>query len=367
MLARWVKYLEKPKKQYPYLKDWQAMIATGGSEDEAKALADSYQSLVLRVLAGSKKIKKENDIIKAKADVPERLDRDAKPNEFETDDQFCPGCNLELKTLPTEEANLYVDLFMRSIESDENRPKPGLFVFSGWSLTRRLSPEWQEHINELTAHVKQLEKEAEKTDYPYIHGVADKPKPVNVAVNLRGNPHNLGDEVPRRFLEVLSPAGPQPFSAGSGRLELADDVIHSGLAMRVFVNRVWKWHFGTGLVNTPDNFGKAGDPPSNPELLEYLATSFVQNGMSIKKLQREIMLSSVYRLSSQSDKTDQEKDPANRLYWRFNTQRLDAEEVRDSVLFASGKLDLTKTGGPSADFADDNTKRTVTARSAVSA
>ncbi len=196
-------------------------------------------------------------------------------------------------------------------------------------------------------------------DYPFVHGVADKPKPVNIAVNLRGNPHNLGDEVPRRFVEVLRPADPKPFEQGSGRLELAQDITNSGLAARVFVNRAWKWHFGSGIVNTPDNFGKAGDPPSNPELLEYLANYFVQNGRSVKKLHRVIMLSSVYRLSSEPSKVDEEKDPANRLYWRYNRQRLDAEEVRDSVLFASGSLDLKKTGGPSADFSDDNHQRTV--------
>jgi mono/diheme cytochrome c family protein len=360
MLERWVSYLKTPKKQYPFLKDWQAMVASGGSEDEAKALGDSFQELVISVMLDARKIKKENDIIKAKGDVPEPLDRDAKPNEFETDDQFCPGCLLELKTLPTEKATLWVDLFLRLSESgDDERAKPGLFVFRGWSLNRRLSTQWQEHIEALNKQIEDAEKAAKEIKYPFFHGVADKPKAINVAVNLRGNPHSLGDEVPRHFPTVLSPDDAKPFSKGSGRLELADDVIHSGLAMRVFVNRVWKWHFGTGIVNTPDNFGKAGDPPSNPELLEYLASSFVANGMSVKKLQREILLSSVYRLASQDAADNAEKDPANRYYWRFNRQRLDAEEIRDSVLFAAGALDLKKSGGPSADFADDNNKRTV--------
>ncbi len=360
MLERWVKYLSTPKKQYLYLKDWQAMVTAGGSEDEAKTLGDSYQKLVLSVMLDARKIKKENEIIKAKANVPERLERDAKPNEFETDDQFCPGCNLELKTLPADNAKLWVDLFLRSLDSpDDERAKPGLFVFRGWALNRRLSPEWQEHMDALNKQIEELEKASKDASFPFMHGVADKPKPVNVAVNLRGNPHNLGDEVPRHFPEVLSPGDPKPFSQGSGRLELANDVVGSGLAARVFVNRVWKWHFSTGIVNTPDNFGKAGDPPSNPELLEYLADYFVQNGMSLKKLQKQIMLSSVYRLSSEDLKANDEKDPANRLYWRFNRQRLDAEEIRDSVLFAAGSLDLKKVGGPSADFGDDNTRRTV--------
>jgi hypothetical protein len=361
MLERWVNYLKTPKKQYPFLKDWQAMVKTGGSEDEAHALGESFQRLVLSVMADAKKIKKENDIIKAKADVPERPERDAKPNEFETDDQFCPGCNLELKTLAPEKASLWVDLFLKSLESlDDEHAKPGLFVFRGWGLTRRLSPEWQSHIADLNKQIEDLEKATKDSTFPFIHGVADKPKPVNVAVNLRGNPHNLGEEVPRRFPEVLSPGEIKPFRQGSGRLELAEEIVQSGLAARVFVNRVWKWHFGSGIVNTPDNFGKAGDPPSNPELLECLAHYFVANGMSVKKLQREIMLSSVYRLSSQDSKSNDEKDPGNRFYWRFNRQRLDAEEVRDSVLFAAGSLDLKKTGGPSAEFNDEgNNRRTV--------
>jgi mono/diheme cytochrome c family protein len=361
MLERWVNYLKLPKKQYPFLKDWQAMVMTGGTEDEAKALGDSFQSLVVSVMLDSRKIKKENDIIKAKGDVHEPLDRDAKPNEFETDDQFCPGCLLELKTLPTDKASLWVDLFLRAIDSNENeaRTKPGLFVFRGWGLNRRLSVPWQEHIETLNKQIKDLEKDAKEVKYPFFHGVADKPKAVNVSVNLRGNPHSLGDEVPRHFPTALSQADVKPFTHGSGRLELADDIVNSGLAARVFVNRVWKWHFGTGIVNTPDNFGKAGDPPSNPELLEYLASYFVGNGMSVKKLQREILLSSVYRLSSEDSKDNDEKDPANRLYWRYNRQRLDAEEIRDSVLFASGNIDLKDTGGPSSDFSDDNHKRTV--------
>jgi hypothetical protein len=140
---------------------------------------------------------------------------------------------------------------------------------------------------------------------------------------------------------------------------LADAIVASPIAARVIVNRVWKWHFGSGIVETPDNFGKMGDPPSDPELMEYLAGSFVKNGRSIKKLHREILLSSTYQLSTESSPENAEKDGANRLYWRANRQRLDAEAIRDSLLFISGALDLKKTGGPSTDFADDNYRRTV--------
>ncbi len=105
----------------------------------------------------------------------------------------------------------------------------------------------------------------------------------------------MGPVVQRGFLTVLSPPDKQPYSDGSGRLQFADDIANHPLAARVIVNRIWKWHFGTGIVNTPDNFGVMGDKPSNPELLEYLASEFVSHGRSIKWLQREIMLSAVYQ------------------------------------------------------------------------
>src|SRR5579863_6994442 len=333
LLSRWVKFLAQPPKFYPFLKDWQAMIAAGGKEeDEAKALADAFLDLVLRVETAQRAIKEQNDVIKAKADVKKRSRRDALPNEFETDDQFCPGCSLELKTLPTEQASLWVDLFLFSLSSDDEKPMPGLFVFVDWGLKRRLNAEWRQYIDSLEHQVESLKKSLEP-QYPFVHGLSDKPKPVNIAVNLRGNPHNLGEEVPRRFLAVLSADPVTPFSEGSGRLQLANDIVESPLAARVFVNRVWKWHFGSGIVGTPDNFGFAGERPSNPELLEYLAARFRKNGMSLKELQREIMLSAVYQTSAQESKEAQDKDGSNRLYSHFNRQRLDAESIRDSILF----------------------------------
>ena len=359
MLDRWVKFLAQPPKFYPFLKDWQAMIAAGGKEeDEAKALADAFQDLILRMETAQRAIKEENEIIKAKNDVKKRPRRDALPNEFETDDQFCPGCSLELKTLPTEQASLWVDLFMMSLNSDEEKPMPGLFVFYDWGLKRRLNAEWRDYIASMEKELETLKKSLEPR-YPFVHGLTDKPKPVNIAVNLRGNPHNLGEEVPRRFLAVLSPEQSLPFMEGSGRLQLANDIIESPIATRVFVNRVWKWHFGTGIVNTPDNFGFAGERPSSPELLEYLAARFRASGFSLKRLQREIMLSAVYQTSSDELREAHEKDGNNRFYSHFNRQRLDAESIRDSILFVAGDLDLKEIGGPSKDFGPANTRRTV--------
>jgi hypothetical protein len=181
---------------------------------------------------------------------------------------------------------------------------------------------------------------------------------VNLPVSLRGNPTNLGEVVPRGFLSVLSPDSRLCFSEGSGRLELADAILRQPLTMRVIVNRIWKWHFGSGIVDTPSNFGFNGERPIHPELLEYLADFFTRSGMSIKKLHREIMLSSVYQLSNESDKANYDKDSANRLYWRANRRRMDVEQIRDSLLAASGSLDK-KMGGPPEALTPQSTRRTL--------
>jgi Protein of unknown function (DUF1553)/Protein of unknown function (DUF1549)/Planctomycete cytochrome C len=359
MLERWIKFLAKPPKHYSYLKDWQDMVKCGGTAEQAQFLADYFQDLVLSVVRDAAALKEENDIIKAKAGVRKKPRRDAYPNEFETNDQFCPGCDLELKTMPIEPTNLYLDLFKADLDSESDQlPDPGLLSLRGWELERHFSTETAEHVATLRAEIETLKKA--QVPYPFLHGVTDTKTMKEMNVNVRGNPHTLGDPVHERFLAVLSPGDPKPFdSKGSGRLALANDIVASPLAARVIVNRVWRWHFGSGIVDTPDNFGKMGDPPSDPELLDYLASHFVKDGMSIKKLQREIMLSSVYQLSTGSSAENAEKDGANRLYWRANRQRLDAEAIRDSVLFVAGDLDLKKTSGPSSDFSDDNHRRTV--------
>jgi Protein of unknown function (DUF1553) len=124
------------------------------------------------------------------------------------------------------------------------------------------------------------------------------------------------------------------------------------------VNRVWKGHFGTGLVDTPSNFGITGERPTNPDLLEYLVRTFTEGGLSIKKLHRAIMLSAVYQLSPEFNKVAFDKDSGNRLYWRANRHRMTAEQVRDALLFVSGSLD-TKMGGPSTPLTPQYERRTV--------
>jgi hypothetical protein len=176
----------------------------------------------------------------------------------------------------------------------------------------------------------------------------DAPQPVEPYIFVRGNPGRKGKSVPRRFLEVLSGPNRKPFEKGSGRLDLARAIANSAnpLTARVIVNRVWTWHFGAGLVTTPSDFGLRSDPPSHPELLDWLSDEFVQSGWSLKSLHRLIVLSNTYRQTSLIRPECRELDPENRLLWRFNRQRLDYEGMRDAVLLTSGAIDR-KIGGPS--------------------
>ncbi len=172
-------------------------------------------------------------------------------------------------------------------------------------------------------------------------------------VFLRGKPENKGDEVHPQFLLILAGENRQRFTNGSGRLELAQAIAHktNPLTARVLVNRVWMHHFGHGLVRTPSDFGTRGDVPTHPELLDHLASDFVANGWSIKKLHRSVMLSRAYQQSSTDNPAARQLDPENKWLWRVNRRRLDFEELRDSLLFASGKLDRTQGGLPASAIA----------------
>jgi hypothetical protein len=170
----------------------------------------------------------------------------------------------------------------------------------------------------------------------------DAAKGQDVHLRVRGEVNQLGPVVPRSFLKVLYD-GPEPEigEGESGRLQLAEWIVNpdNGLLDRVMVNRIWLHLFGRGIVESVDNFGRLGTPPTHPELLEYLAFTFRENGGSIKSLVREIATSRAYRMSSTADPEIVEADPANEWFSRQNRRRLTAEEIRDSILFVSGELD----------------------------
>jgi mono/diheme cytochrome c family protein len=178
--------------------------------------------------------------------------------------------------------------------------------------------------------------------------VEDQPNPRNSPIFIRGQAEVRGEVVPRRFLEALSGPDRPEFKVGSGRLELARAIASKDnpITARVMINRVWMHHFGEGFVPTPDDLGVQSEKPVHPELIDWLSSYFMDNGWSLKKLHRVIMLSSVYQQSTDNNPRYAQIDPNNRLHWRANIRRLDFEAIRDSLLVFSGNLDPVVGGKP---------------------
>jgi hypothetical protein len=181
---------------------------------------------------------------------------------------------------------------------------------------------------------------------PYTMGVRERARAMDSPTYVRGEVDKAGSPVPRGYVQVLSKQ-PRAIGSGSGRLELAEAIASrdNPLTARVMANRVWQHLFGSGIVATPDNFGASGTRPSNQPLLDYLAVSFMEEGWSVKRLIRRIVLSRAYQLSSEYDGKNYDVDPGNALVWRMAKKRRDAESLRDSMLAISGQLDLTPQSG----------------------
>ena len=190
----------------------------------------------------------------------------------------------------------------------------------------------------------------------------DSTRPHDSPVLIRGEAGNRGAIEPRHFLEIIAGPNPPAFTNGSGRLQLAHAIMDpkNPLTARALVNRVWQHHFGTGFVPTPDDLGTMSEPPSHPELLDYLASRFVEDGWSIKKLHKIILLSATYQQDSANKPRYAEIDPANRLLWRANIDRLEFESIRDSILAIGGAMDTNMFGRP-VDFEvhPDSTRRSI--------
>ena len=174
----------------------------------------------------------------------------------------------------------------------------------------------------------------------------------DVPIHIRGSYTRLGRVVPRRLPRFFVGYDQTPITNGSGRMKLAMWVASKDnpLTARVIVNRVWQWHFGEGLVRTSSNFGKLGEAPTHPELLDWLAAKFIEDGWSLKKLHRRIMLSATYQQSGRGPRMNSELDPENRCLTRFSPRRLEAEAIRDAMLFVAARLDSTAGGPAGQDF-----------------
>jgi hypothetical protein len=222
----------------------------------------------------------------------------------------------------------------------------------------RLTEEARPRVAEMRGQMAALEKQLAEP-IPIANGTQDGGVSQTIyeglhdaRIQVRGSYARLGETVPRRFPRILAGENQTPVTEGSGRLQLAHWLAspENPLTARVMVNRIWQHHFGEGIVRSASNFGKLGEAPTNPELLDYLADRFVKLGWSIKALHREIMLSATYQQSSIGDADAAAKDPDNRLLGRANRWRLESEAIRDNLLAVAGRLDPTLGGPSTRDF-----------------
>ncbi|MFN0103088.1 MAG: DUF1549 domain-containing protein [Bryobacteraceae bacterium] len=262
-------------------------------------------------------------------------------------------------------AKKYEALFLGALEQGKDNTDPGMkalyeFLKEKFGPFRAPGDARRYYAaavrTQLTGMDRELKALEEATpDYPRAMGVTENSKIDDLAIHLRGSHWTLGEKTPRRFLKVIAGDQQAPIpSDRSGRLELAQWMTQKDhpLTSRVIVNRLWRWHFGRGIVPSVDNFGRLGEKPLNQPLLDWLALRFVEHGWSMKQMHRTLMLSSVYQMSSEFDKKAAEADPDNTLLWRMNRRRLEAEAIRDGIMSVSGGLNLQSGGGSILSYKD---------------
>ncbi|HTM49056.1 MAG TPA: PSD1 and planctomycete cytochrome C domain-containing protein [Bryobacteraceae bacterium] len=364
---RWIKYLGATEREHPYLKEWDALMARGGGTDaEAQRLAGEFQKLVIGVIDEKKEVELFNRELRANYKPDPGEGSVLLPGDLMQFELFQFKHNVVQKHIAPSRYYVWMDIVQgpESSRVDDFGKRSGIYEYKDDELFDRFTPEENAELDRMIEELDAVQAAAPPEE-PYVMGLGEIARPANMRLNIRGNPSNPGEEVPRGFPAVLAGTDgePLPFTKGSGRLELAERIVRHPLAARVIVNRVWMEHFGRGLVGTTTNFGMMGDRPTNPGLLEYLAARLQENHWSIKSLHREIMLSSTYRLSYGHDASNAAQDPDNLYQWRANLRRLDAEELRDSILFFAATLDERVAGGPSMSVSQPgNKKRTVYAK-----
>lgn len=302
--ARWRSSLEKLKDN-PIFADWFAAVADSKDPNAPKEAAERYNKMFAEVE------KQWRDLL---------------------------AKDKEAKALPDAEAEA-----KRQILYGPDAPTN----VEGRALARLTDTPTQQKLRALQRKVDELDATHPGAP-PRAMALVDNASPATARVFVRGNANNPGPEVPRQFLGLIAGEDRKPFEKGSGRLELAQEIASKDnpLTARVLVNRVWMYHFGAPLVRTPSDFGVRSEPPSHPELLDYLAWEFMANGWSLKKLHRLIMSSSVYQQSSANNPATAKVDPQNQWLWRMNRRRLDFESMRDTFLAVAGKLDPMIGGRP---------------------
>jgi len=320
VLQRWIDYLKPTKERRPHLEPWYQADAAS-----LQVVATRYQGEFIAEAARRTKAQEEfrlrSDEARARGEKPPMPPKFLSgENRFYTETALGKGP----LTFPAKEPEkLYTDAARKKIDA-------------------------------LIVELQNIKKTA-PPEPPFACAVAED-QPVEQHVFLRGNPESKGDVVAKRFPTILAGEQQEPINKGSGRMELANWLADpkNPLPARVMVNRIWQGHFGQALVRTPNNFGLAGERPSHPELLDWLAAEFVNQSWSIKKMHRLLLLSSTYQMSADSTPEKGEKDPDNRLLSHFSIRRKTVEEIRDSLLLLDGSLDLTMGGSLQKGEGTDN-------------
>jgi mono/diheme cytochrome c family protein len=337
---RWKTYLADENKEHPYLKDWYALLKKKPSEAEVRAEAEKYQQFVLELLDEAKEVDDKNYV----AFGGRKGQKDERTRQY-----------TNIVSLPVLKFYQWRELAYKPYVTDGFRGPGGVYFYDAKQVDRFLGGIARAYVDKLRAEIKAAEDELPPA-YPFLHSVKEADKPEDVKVALRGDPKTPGEVAPRGFLQALCEGEPEPYRQGSGRAQLAEAIVNHPLAARVIVNRVWQYHFGKGIVRTPSNFGRMGERPTHPELLDQLAARFIASGWSLKKLHRDILLSEAY---GRATGASADADPDNKLLGHFPLQhRLPMEALRDSVLFVTGQLDA-KVGGASSPVSDENRRRSL--------
>ncbi len=349
LLKRWIDYLRPGNAFRPYLEKWRR-----AENSELTEIAQEYQNL-FDGLAGEwrqrlRQWKQAVNLSVQKGRAP--------PKKPAFEDGFI-----------TVQGRFFNSVTSPPPKSAGSKADSGPFGIHEEDKEKLLPQEAKDRIAGLRQEVEIL-KQSSPPEPPLASAVAEG-KTVDQRVFVRGSYQTPGESVSKQFPVVLAGSRQTPITQGSGRKELAEWLTRSdhSLTSRVMVNRIWQWHFGEGLVRTPNNFGATGEKPTHPQLLDYLARRFVQSGWSTKAMHRLLLLSNTYQQSSQASLRTRESDLENRLWSRTRRRRLTVEEMRDAFLAVDRSLDLTMGGtlgsremdyaqkGPEQAFHPNETRR----------